>query len=330
MEVLDILIIVIIILFAVYLSLALDVPLFRLNPPPPDEEHASDKPSGQTSQSNQSNQSSQSNQLNQPNQPQQTKGGSGACELNKQDMTVQPGKIPAGTHIVVDGMNMIYHIKRHREGKDCGGYIGDIQYYALIDEVAYILSHTFSQHMIHVIVKNFSHHSLHPGDAFSLSMANISRIYPNVVFHVAFDSNIYSKGRADHYLHGRDDLLSIVVFNMNLLHSKRTNFVIPAPYLISLDEYKDEHQFADIPQFIERQFYGGKIVAEHLVRPADISSAYLASIVDHPGLIKYEIIDGKDQETYPIDGSVYRQKNGNYLCANIFDISRIPAETLEW
>lgn len=306
MEVLDILIIVIIILFAVYLSLALDIPLFRFN--------FSDEHQQQVKDESQ----------------QQVNGGTGACELDKQDMTKRPNRINDGAHIVVDGMNMIYHIKRHREGKDTGGYIGDIQYYSLIDEVANILSSTFNRHIIHVVVKNFSHHSLHPADAFSLSMANISRAYPNIVFHVAFDSNIYSKKRAEHYLHGRDDLLSIVVFNMNLLHSIRSKGVIPVPYLISLDEYKDEHQFADIPQFVERQFYGGKIAAEHLVQPSDIDPAYLASIIGHPGLIKYEIVDEGQQAAYPINGNIYPQLHGKYNCANIFDISRVPAQTLEW
>lgn len=253
-------------------------------------------------------------------------GGSGACEVDRQDMTKQPVRIADGAHIVIDGMNMLYHIKQHRDG-DGGGYLDDVYFYSMIYEISEILTKSFPRNTIHLVFKNFPNHTLHVHGDFNINLTDISRRFANIVYHIAFDHRVYPRDKKLHYLHGRDDLLSIVVFNFNVQQAERKRG--PMPFLISLDTYRDEFKFSEVPPFIERHYYRGKVTAEHRVDPAVISPEFVSSVVDHPNFIQFEIIDKSMQEAYPVDGKLYPQRNGNYYCANIFDISG-EANNLEW
>ncbi len=234
------------------------------------------------------------------------KGGSGACNLTNQNFDAKPDKIKPNAHIVVDGMNMMYHIKGHSiEYQE--GPMDDVTYQAMIEETSRVLTKTFPRNIVHFIFKNHEFSDMESSD-----IRHISKRYPNIVYHLAYDTKHVS---GKHFMRGRDDLLAIIVFNISRKYAAAHDQ--PAPYMITLDEFKNERDFLKITPFTERQFFRGKMIVERQITPSTISIEFLEDF-RNGNLIKFEIIDKNQQKKYKVNGLIYPRRVRDDLCVNLF------------
>lgn len=187
-------------------------------------------------------------------------------------------------HLVNDQLSNKYLINNqlnndHLDNKHSNKKITPVDFMKNLKQLSDILQQ--SSYPIHIVIKNpdVNNDSKVKASTYIKDLLELSKQYPNITYHLAFDSKKILR-KSDHHLKGRDDLLAIY------LSTK-----LPNSYVVSHDKYKDFEYFKSIKQFSHFSINNG--VKNKAVNINPIK--YFGSIKE-PNLgnqFTYEFIDNK-------------------------------------
>lgn len=192
--------------------------------------------------------------------------------------------------IVVDGHNLIHDLH--------GGKITGEQFEEGLDIVSNMVVKAFPSNTIHIVIKNPNHlpEQLVSRKPYLDKITNISKNYPHVSYHLAYDDKTIGSG-SQHYMKGRDDFLSVYLAKNN--------------YIVSKDRFRDFNDFDKIPTFTHYIIQDGvvnmdeKIIPKHhmgfLEKPTK-GNHLIYHIGDREYFSKYDLNHG---EIHKIQGDIF-------------------------
>ena len=213
--------------------------------------------------------------------------------------------------LIFDGNNLIHALS----GKSS---ITPIEFETNLKTISHILSESLPNKQLHIVIKNpgedllaqfnkkyieQSSVTLKKKDTpYFLQLVEISKLYPLITYHLAYGKE--PKSDKEHYLRGRDDVLSI--------HLSKPN-----GYVVSMDKFKDFKHFGKVKAFKHLSVINGEIQPQETIKPSIIIQ-YLKS----PNLgnhLNYKFTSKKNLETLGLNsGDVYVDNDINkYSCLYI-------------
>lgn len=221
---------------------------------------------------------------------------------NKCDHNTIIGKYPLYfDDYIIDGSNMIYSLYHAIKRKS--SYISPEDYILYTKRISMILRSALPDKNIHIILKNAEHDKTSNDKNKSQLLSyqsikniyNMSKIFKNINYHVAFDTSGKNNKHTDL---ARDDILSILL-------SKQFSEKFTSICLITNDKLKDHPQFKNTLPFMYYSIKNGVIVNHGQVNPQEISH--------NPANNKFEYtFYSNNEENHPdINGGVYEHNNGS-------------------
>lgn len=265
-----------------------------------------------------------------------TGGAKLANQWSEQYMNYKKIIIPDDSKFIFDGHNMIHNL--------LGGSATKEEFTDSLKKVSHIVSQALPTHQLHIVLKNPEDRTLElDGIPYFKELSTLSKEFPRVTYHVAYDKQIAKTGKSPSGLHIKPrskspggshvkprskspsgspiKLKPLGKSSINVQHAHhmkgRDDFLSiyltkgNNSYIVSKDRFKDFNKFASIKPFYHFSISNGSIYKNERITPKSFFNN-----LPEPDLgnhLTYEFIDEKKSKTDHIEnGDILVNVAGNY------------------
>lgn len=250
-------------------------------------------------------------------------GGAGLVAVGAKECASYPNKakkifIGDRERLVIDGHNMIHKL--------AGGNIDILKFERTLKDISAMLIIAFPTQEKHIVLKNPPEKQTRLFDKIKSPPTNtegrrnktkknseknipyfrelikISKIFPSITYHLAYDDKEHKSSKTHHHLRGRDDFLSIMLAK--------------GGYVVSQDRFRDFNQFSTISPFHHYSVTNGNTHEKEYIRPiAEYSRLDPPTVGNH---FIFRIVSLEEADKLGIDnGSIYLTQNSVFGCMYI-------------
>lgn len=251
-------------------------------------------------------------------------GGAGLLAVGARECVSDPDKakkifIGDRERLVIDGHNMIHKL--------AGAYIDILKFERTLKDISAMLILAFPTQDKHIVLKNppekqtrifnkvkSTTHQNTEGKKrkskktsdnnipYFRELVKISKIFPNITYHLAYDDKEPKASKTHHHLRGRDDFLSIMLAK--------------GGYIVSQDRFRDFKQFSTISPFHHYSVTNGKIHEKEFIRPITEYQRLDPPTVGNHFIFRIISLEEADQLGIE-NGSIYLTQDSAFGCMYI-------------
>jgi len=210
------------------------------------------------------------------------------------DIDISPNRvkkmyIDKDEKMYIDGHNMIHSIKSS---------LNPEEFNMILYKISGSINTALKDKDKHIIIKNSTTHNKNY-KKFIKDLVKLSKKYPDITYHIAYDSSA-KKDNLSHALKGRDDYLLLRLVGL-----------VGNGYIISNDRFRDYTDFKHITPFTHIKLIAGKIVEENKINP---TTDYKP--IKYPGIGKQFLFSNKKQAGIN-NGDIYTSTDSKFATVYI-------------